>query len=82
MAKDADVLIYDAQYTPAEYESRHGWGHSTWLEAVHIAKQASAKQLVLFHHDPDRDDEAVHGIEQEARAHFPATLAADEGLLL
>jgi len=82
MAKDADVLIYDAQYTPAEYESRQGWGHSTWLEATHIAQQAGAKQLVLFHHDPDRDDEAVHRIEHEARAHFPATLAAYEGLLL
>jgi ribonuclease BN (tRNA processing enzyme) len=82
MAKDADVLIYDAQYTPAEYESRHGWGHSTWLEAVHIAKQASAKQLVLFHHDPDRNDEAVRRIEQEARAQFPATLAAYESLQL
>jgi phosphoribosyl 1,2-cyclic phosphodiesterase len=82
MSQGADVLVYDAQYTPAEYESRHGWGHSTWQEGIHIAKQAGAKQLVLFHHDPDRDDEAVRGIEQEARQKFSATLAAFEGLLL
>ena len=82
MSHDADVLIYDAQYTPSEYKSRRGWGHSTWLEATRVAKQAGAKQLILFHHDPDRNDEAVRRIEQEARAKFPATLAAYEGLLL
>jgi phosphoribosyl 1,2-cyclic phosphodiesterase len=82
MSQGADVLVYDAQYTPAEYKSRHGWGHSTWQEGIHIAKRASAKQLVLFHHDPDRDDEAVRRIEQEARQEFSATLAAFEGLLL
>ena len=82
MSQGADVLVYDAQYTPAEYESRHGWGHSTWQEGIRIAKQAGAKQLVLFHHDPDRDDEAVRRIEQEARQKFSATMAAYEGLLL
>lgn len=82
MSQGADVLVYDAQYTAAEYESRFGWGHSTWQEGIRIAKQAGAKQLVLFHHDPDRDDEAVRRIQQEARQQFSATLAACEGLLL
>jgi phosphoribosyl 1,2-cyclic phosphodiesterase len=82
MARDADVLIYDAQYTPAEYATRSGWGHSTWLEATRIAQQAGVRQLVLFHHDPDRDDEAMRTIEDQARRHFPATLAAYESLAL
>lgn len=82
MSQGADVLVYDAQYTPAEYESRHGWGHSTWQEGIRTATQAGTKQLVLFHHDPDRDDEAVRRIEQEARQKFSATMAAYEGLLL
>ena len=82
MASRADVLVYDSQYTPAEYPSRRGWGHSTWLEATCIAKNAGVKQLVLFHHDPQRDDEAVRRVEQEARAEFPATVAAYEGLIL
>ena len=82
MAKNADVLVYDAQYTPVEYATRQGWGHSTWLEAARIAEQAGVRQLVLFHHDPDRDDEAVRGIEDEARREFAATVAAHEGLVL
>jgi phosphoribosyl 1,2-cyclic phosphodiesterase len=81
-SQNADILIYDGQYTPKEYESRRGWGHSTWREGVHIATGAHVKQLVLFHHDPDRDDEAVRRIEHEARKEFPATIAAYEGLIL
>jgi phosphoribosyl 1,2-cyclic phosphodiesterase len=82
MSQGADVLVYDAQYTPVEYETRCGWGHSTWLEATRVAKEAGVKQLVLFHHDPDRDDEAVRRIEMEAREEFAGTVAAYEGLLL
>jgi phosphoribosyl 1,2-cyclic phosphodiesterase len=82
IAQEADLLVYDAQYTPAEYESRQGWGHSTWLEATRVAQQAGVKTLVLFHHDPDRDDQAIHKIEEEARKLFPSTFAAYEGLVL
>ena len=82
-ARDADVLIYDAQYTPAEYaHNRHGWGHSTWLEGVKLAQEAGVKKLVLFHHDPERDDEAVRRIEEDARAEFPETIAGHERLEL
>ena len=82
-ARDADALIYDAQYTPAEYaQNRHGWGHSTWQEGVKLAQAAGVQKLVLFHHDPERDDEAVRRIEEEARAEFAGTVAAYEGLEL
>src|SRR5258706_5094759 len=30
LAKGADLLIYDSQYTPEEYPTKVGWGHSTW----------------------------------------------------
>ena len=82
MSQGADVLVYDAQYTPAEYKCHNGWGHSTWLEATRVAEQAGVKQLVLFHHDPDRNDQAVRRIEDEAREKLPSTCAAFEGLVL
>ena len=81
-SQNADVLIYDAQYTPAEYASRRGWGHSTWLEAANLANSAGVQKLVLFHHDPERDDQAVHCIQQDACRVFPGTLAAHETLVL
>lgn len=79
-SRDADILVYDAQYTPEEYERRRGWGHSTWREAVALAASANVKQLILFHHDPSRTDDQMDAIVEQARAEFPNTAAAREGM--
>jgi phosphoribosyl 1,2-cyclic phosphodiesterase len=79
VARGADVLIYDAQYTPEEYKMRVGWGHSTWLEATRCAAAAQVKQLVLFHHDPGHTDDDMQHIVEQARKHFPNTSLALEG---
>jgi len=82
LAADADVLIYDAQYTPEEYPGKVGWGHSTWEAAVALARAANVRQLALYHHDPRRGDDAVAAIEARAQAAFPGALAAREGQVL
>jgi phosphoribosyl 1,2-cyclic phosphodiesterase len=82
LAAGADVLIYDAQYTPDEYPGKVGWGHSTWAAAVELAKAAGVKTLALFHHDPRRSDAAVAELEARAQAAFPSTIAAREGGLI
>lgn len=84
LARDVDLLVYDAQYTVAEYEghagpSRKGWGHSTYVAAAEIARACGAKQLALFHHDPTHGDDVVEAIEHEARQLFGSTRAAREG---
>ncbi len=78
-ARGADILIYDAQYTPDEYARHEGWGHSTWLEGTRLVRHAQARRLILFHHDPQHDDCAVSDIEAEARTQFRNTIAAREG---
>jgi phosphoribosyl 1,2-cyclic phosphodiesterase len=81
---NADLLILDGMYTPAQYLgrndgiSRQSWGHSTWENAVLAAKAAKVKRLILFHHG--NDDKTVEEIERRARKKFPPTLAAYEGL--
>jgi phosphoribosyl 1,2-cyclic phosphodiesterase len=66
-AKDADLLIHDAQYVPEEMPVHRGWGHSTYQEAVQLALEAGAKTLLLTHHDPSRTDEQVREILRRAR---------------
>lgn len=85
LARGADLLIYDAQYTPEEYDgsvgfSRRGWGHSTWAEGVRVARAAEVGRLVLFHHEPSHDDAQVAAIEQAAAKELPGTVAAREGM--
>ena len=67
LARDADVLIHDAQYTDAEYPSKVGWGHSPVSFVVNVAKEARAKKLVLFHHDPLRADDQLDSLLAQAR---------------
>lgn len=80
-SQNADILICDAQYTPAEYETHKGWGHSTWENAVFVAREAKADHLILFHHDPNHDDQAMMRIAQNARIQFENTTAAWEGFV-
>lgn len=82
LAAGADILVYDAQYTPAEYPAKVGWGHSTWQAGAELARAAGVAQLVLFHHDPARTDAQVAQIEADARAHLPGTIAAREGVTI
>jgi len=83
-AKDADVLVHDAQYRIEDYTNptkpKQGWGHSTPDMAMAVAQACNAKQLVLFHHEPTYDDATIAEIEKNARKIFPNTRAAYEGL--
>ena len=78
MARGADLLIHDAQYTPEELPHRRGWGHSSWEQAVAVAERAGAKRLALTHHDPDHDDAFLRGVEEKCRRRFPAAVLARE----
>jgi phosphoribosyl 1,2-cyclic phosphodiesterase len=83
LVQDADVMVYDAQYTPEQLAGeKKGWGHSSWLEGVHIAQECNVKTLILFHHDPDSDDAFVDGLVMSARREFANTWGANEGLTI
>ena len=85
LARNADVLIYDAQYTQEEYEgvvgrAKVGWGHSTNVAAAELAAAAGIGHLYLFHHDPSRSDEAVRELEAATRRLYENATAAREGM--
>ncbi|HEV2290164.1 MAG TPA: MBL fold metallo-hydrolase [Candidatus Acidoferrales bacterium] len=81
LAEGADVFINDAQCSPEQLAStRKGWGHSSWLESVKLARECGVKNLVLFHHDPDSSDRVVDGYLHAARQEFSNTWAATDGM--
>jgi len=83
LIQGADIVIYDCMYTDEEYAKSYvGWGHSTWQEAVRLCKPAGVKKLVVFHHDPDHDDERLDAIGREVEATMPGAVMAREGLVL
>ena len=88
IAREADLLIMDAQYDDAQYASKRGWGHSSCFSVTDLAVQAKVKALALFHHDPestDRDvDAKVKSCRQRAakRGAQMVVFAAREGVEL
>jgi phosphoribosyl 1,2-cyclic phosphodiesterase len=81
LARGADILIYDSQYTREQLgQEKKGWGHSSWEEGTLISQEAGVKELILFHHDPDSDDPMIDRLQEAARRRFPNCRAAFEGL--
>ena len=64
---NADILIHDAQYTPEDYETKRGWGHSCYVDVVNSAIDAGVKELYLYHHDPYNDDNAIDKIYEKSQ---------------
>ncbi|MEO1095701.1 MAG: MBL fold metallo-hydrolase [Cyanobacteria bacterium J06638_28] len=86
LSRNADVMVYDSTYTESEYSneksSKVGWGHSTWQEAVKIAKAANVKHLVIFHHDPLHNDDFMDEVAQDTAEQFPNSVVAREGMVI
>ncbi len=78
-AEGADLLIHDAQYKEEEITYRLGWGHSTWNQAIEVAKLSKSKSLAFFHLDPERTDEDAFNIERLAQKEFSNCFIAKEG---
>jgi phosphoribosyl 1,2-cyclic phosphodiesterase len=66
IANNTDLLIHDAQYSEAEFESKFDWGHSTVNYACYVGLKANTKCLCLYHHDPYHKDSDIMRIIKEA----------------
>ena len=88
LAKDADYLYYDSQYSPSEYRGDPGslpgpfhkfdWGHSTYEWAIKSALAANVKAVLLGHHEPIRNDFQLESLLAEAVAFRNTMLAKPE----
>ena len=79
-ARDADLLIHEAQYTDEELLNHKGWGHSSFNQAIEVAERANVKMLAMTHHDPDHNDEFLRKIEKRCQDRFKDCVLAREGM--
>ena len=79
-AKNANILIHDAQYSLSEYKMFQGFGHSTYEMACDVAQKASVEKLILSHHDPKHSDDELSELEKLAKNIFPETYMATESM--
>jgi phosphoribosyl 1,2-cyclic phosphodiesterase len=82
LARDADILVHDGQYSSDELVSKKGWGHSSFEQAVEVAMRANVKQLMITHHDPDHDDHYLKTAEKKCQKIFSDCVFAREGMVI
>lgn len=64
--RNADLLIFDAQYTFSEGIRKEDWGHSTSVAGIDLAVEAGVKRLALFHHEPENSDAKLRSMLTQA----------------
>jgi ribonuclease BN (tRNA processing enzyme) len=77
--RPADLLAIDAHFARENGQAFAGWGHSSWQDCIEIAESAGIGQVLLGHHAPDADDEALLALEQQVKKRSPAGMLARAG---
>ncbi len=67
---DADVLIFDSQYSVEETVAKQDWGHSSPIMGADIAAEAGVKRLLMFHHEPTATDEDLARSLEKTRGYL------------
>ena len=75
--ENSDLLVHDAQYSPVEYKTHAGFGHSTYDEALSLADMAGVNELAFFHHDPAHSDADVDALIEQAHGNHRSAGRAD-----
>ena len=83
-----DLMIHDAQYDESDMPAKHGWGHSLISQVRQLAVDAQVKNVVMYHHDPERTDSELDEIAIESARFFKSknstigSFIAAEGLTI
>ena len=77
LAADADLLIHDSYLLPDEVAAEAPFGHAAADYAVGLARRARARRVMLFHHKPDRTDDALDLLAGRFSANPRVTVAAE-----
>ena len=77
--RPAGLLLFDGAYAPGDYESHRDWGHSTWEDAVAVARETGVGILRVIHHDHRQNDRALKRLDRAVRRALPGATLAREG---
>ncbi len=80
--KGSDIMIYDAMFTPEDYEKRVDWGHSTYEKGCELGMSCGVNDIYLFHYSPDYDDSIVDDIVKRSKEKWANSHPSYEGLVL
>lgn len=68
--RDADMLVFDAQYTFGEAMEKINWGHASGPLGLDLSIRENVKRTVFIHHDPSATDQAVREAEEQTQHYY------------
>ncbi len=77
--KPADLLVIDAHFAEAEKDAFAGWGHTSWEDCLAIARSAGIEHVLLGHHAPEADDNALRATEEQVKTRMAGGALARAG---
>ena len=77
----SDLLIHDAQLLPRELASEARFGHASFEYPIGLARCCEVPEVVLFHHRPDRTDEALDGLSAGLPRDIAVEFAVQDSVL-
>jgi ribonuclease Z len=80
LAQDADLLVHEATFATGMEEKAATYGHSTFLQAAHIAASANAKRLVVTHFSSRYDEADITRLTEEVQSIYAPIEAAFDDL--
>jgi phosphoribosyl 1,2-cyclic phosphodiesterase len=66
---NADLLLFDAQYSLEDVTAKINWGHSAAVIGLDIAEREKVKHLIFVHHDPFAPDKAIAEQHERCQKH-------------
>ncbi|MCL1987890.1 MAG: MBL fold metallo-hydrolase [Firmicutes bacterium] len=78
--RDADLVVFDAAYSPQDYLTRKGWGHSTIEDGIKLARISGCKKMLFDHFSFDYNDSQIEALDKIAQAEGNNFIFAREGL--
>ena len=79
---DADIVVFDAAYSPVDYHNKKGWGHSTIEDGFKLAELSNCKQMVFSHYGFEYSDEDLKSLEALAKSRGEKFIFARDGMEL
>ncbi|ERP31280.1 MBL fold metallo-hydrolase [Chitinivibrio alkaliphilus] len=72
-ARNADLLLHDAQFTQEEYPRHLGWGHSSIEDVLTLGHDCAAKQVGFIHYSIERTDSEIDRLYGNLTTDLPVT---------
>jgi len=82
LIEDCNLFFYDSQFLDSEMERFSSYGHSSWQQAIRLARKSGSKQVGFIHHAPWRTDADLDEFGRQAKAEYPGCFFARDGQVI